>query len=112
MLKDNAIPTLFDHNRDKQLIKRTSTLARNEIAQKKQCCEEGFELYGKFENFEYEINSKEIKTTPETRNIETQTDIIYQLKSIQFNIQKDTEIYASQNEISENSDETGNELMT
>ena len=35
MLKDNAIPTLFDHNRDKQLIKRTSTLARNEIVQKK-----------------------------------------------------------------------------
>ena len=43
MLKDNAIPTLFDHNRDKQLIKRTSTLARNEIVQKKHWCEEGFE---------------------------------------------------------------------
>ena len=69
-------------------------------------------IWSKFENFEYEINSKEIKTIPETRNIETQTDIIYQLKSIQFNIQEDTEIYASQNEISENSDETGNELMT
>ena len=69
-------------------------------------------IWSKFENFEYEINSKEIKTISETRNIETQTDIIYQLKSIQFNIQKDTEIYASQNEISENSDETGNELMT
>ena len=69
-------------------------------------------IWSKFENFEYEINSKEIKTIPETRNIETQTDIIYQLKSIQFNIQKDIEIYASQNEISENSDETGNELMT
>ena len=69
-------------------------------------------IWSKFENFEYEINSKEIKTIPETRNIETQTDIIYQLKSIQFNIQEDTEIYASQNKISENSDETGNELMT
>ena len=33
------------------------------------------------------INSKEIQTTPETRNIETQTDIIYQEKSIRCNIQ-------------------------
>ena len=33
MLKDNAIPTLF--NKDKQLIKRKSVLSRNEIAPKK-----------------------------------------------------------------------------
>ena len=77
MLKDNAIPTLFNHNKDKQPIKRKSTLSRNEIGQKKQYCEEAFELYDKFEKFEYEINSKEIQTTPETRNIKTQTDIIY-----------------------------------
>ena len=77
MLKDNAIPTLFNHNKDKQPIKRKSTLSRNEIAQKKQYQEEAFELYDKFEKFEYEINSKEIQTTPETRNIKTQTDIIY-----------------------------------
>ena len=63
MLKDNAIPTLFDHNKDKQLIKKTSTLSRNEIAQKKQYCVEAFELYDKFEKFEYENNSKEIQTT-------------------------------------------------
>ena len=77
MLKDNAIPTLFNHNKDKQPIKRKSTLSRNKIAQKKQYCEEAFELYDTFEKFEYEINSKEIQTTPETRNIKTQTDIIY-----------------------------------
>ena len=82
MVKDNAIPTLFNHNRDKQPIKRRSTLSRNEIAQKKQYCEEAFELYDKFEKFEYKINSKDIQTTPETRTIETQTDIIYQEKSI------------------------------
>ena len=112
MLKDNAIPTLFDHNKDKQHIKRISTLSRNETAQKKQYCEEAFELYDKFEKYEYEINSKEIQTTPETRTIETQTDIIYQEKSIQCNIQKDTEMYASQNEMSVYSDESDNELMT
>ena len=111
MLKDNAIPTLFDHNKDKQPIKRRSTLSRNEIAQKKQYCEEALELYDKFEKFKYEINSKEIQMTPETRTIDTQTDIIYQGKSIQCNIQKDTEIYASQNEMSVYSDESDNESI-
>ena len=48
MLKDNVIPTLFDHKKDKQPIKRRSRLLRNKIAQKKQYCEEGFELYDKF----------------------------------------------------------------
>ena len=111
MIKDNAIPTLFDHNKDKQPIKRRSTLSRNEIAQKEQYCEQAFELYDKFEKFEYEINSKEIQTTPETRNIETQTDIIYQEKSIHCNIQKDTEMYASQKEMSVYSDESDNESI-
>ena len=74
-------------------------MSRNEIAQKKQYCEEAFELYDKFQKFEYKINNKEIQTTAETRNIETQTDVIYQEKSIQCNIQKDTEMYTSQNEM-------------
>ena len=52
MLKDNAIPILFDHNEDKQPIKRRNTLSRNEIAEKKQYCGEVFELYeNKFEKF-------------------------------------------------------------
>ena len=51
MLKNNVIPTLFDHNKDKQPIKRRSTLSRNEIAQKKQYYEETFELYDKFDKF-------------------------------------------------------------
>ena len=111
MLKDNAIPSLFDQNKDKQPIKRRSTLSRNEIAQKKQDCEEAIELYDKFEKSEYEVNSKEIQTTPETRTIDTQTDIIYQEKSIQCNIQKDTEMYASQNEMSVYSNESDNESI-
>ena len=85
-------------------------MSRNEIAQKEQYCEQAFELYDKFEKFEYEINSKEIQMTPETRNIETQTDI-YQEKSIQCNIQKDTEMYASQNEMSVYSHESVNESI-
>ena len=86
-------------------------MSRNEIAQKRQSCEEAFKLYDKFEKFEYEINSKEIQTTPETRTMETQTDIIYQEKSIQCNIQKDTEMYASQNEMSVYSGEIDNESI-
>ena len=102
MLKNNIIPTLFNHNKDKQPIKRRSTLLRNEIAQKKQYREEAFELYDKFQKFEYKINSKEIQTTPETRDQkyrDKNRHIIYQEKSIQCNIQKDTEMYASQNEM-------------
>ena len=86
-------------------------MSRNEIAKKKQYCEETFELYNRFEKFEYEIDSKEIQATPKTRTIETQTNIIYQEKSIQCNIQKDTEIYASQNEMSVYSDESDNESI-
>ena len=111
MLKDNAIPALCDHNKDKQTIKRITTMSRNKIAQKKQYCEEAFELYDKFEKFEYEINSKENQTTPETRTIESQTNIIYREKPIQCNIQKDTEMYASQNEMSVYSDESDNKSV-
>ena len=57
-------------------------MLRNEIAQKKQYCEEALELYDWFEKFEYKTNSKETQTIPETRNIETQSDTIYQEKSI------------------------------
>ena len=49
MLKDNAIPTLFDHKTDKQPIKRRSTLSKNKIAQKTKYYEEVFELFGKFD---------------------------------------------------------------
>ena len=49
--------------------------------------------------------------TTETRNIETQADTIYQEKSIQCNIQKDTEMYASQNEMSVYSDENDNKSI-
>ena len=49
--------------------------------------------------------------TPETRNIKTQTDIIYQEKIIQCNIQKDTEMYASQNEMSVYLDEGDKESI-
>ena len=86
-------------------------MLRNEIAKNKEYCGEAFELYGKFEKFEYEINSKDIQTIPDNRSIETQTDIIYQEKSIQCNIQKDTGMYGSQNEISAYSDENDNKSV-
>ena len=51
MLKDSAIPTLFDHNKRKQPIKRRNTLLTNEITGKKQYCWEVFELNDKFDKF-------------------------------------------------------------
>ena len=67
MIYDNAIPTLFNYNKDKQPIKRRSTLLRNEITEKKHYCQDAFELYDNFNKFEHEINSKEIQTVPETK---------------------------------------------
>ena len=65
MLKDNAIPILFDHDKDNQPITRRSTFSRNEIAQKKQYCEEAFELYDKFEKLQYEIKYVKKSRQPE-----------------------------------------------
>ena len=69
MLKDNARPILFDHGKDNQPITRISTFSRNEIVQKKQYCEEAFELYDKFEKFEYEI--KYVKKSRQPQRPET-----------------------------------------
>ena len=99
ILKINNLLKEEAHCQGMKLHRKSSTLRKH------------FELYDNFEIFECEINSKEIQTTPEIRNIETQTDIIYQEKSIQCNIQKDTEMYASQNEMSVYSDESDDESI-
>ena len=47
LLKDDTIPTLFDHNEDKQPFKRKTSCARLEIVNKKQLCKETFERDGR-----------------------------------------------------------------
>ena len=44
LLKDDAIPTLFDCNKDKLPLKRNVSCAQLEIVNEKQLCEETFEL--------------------------------------------------------------------
>ena len=74
-MKDDAVPTLFDYNRDKQPSKRKNSCARMEVGNKKQLCEDAFERYDQWDRFEIEVNSKGIQTSPEMTTIGTQTDI-------------------------------------
>ena len=75
MLKDDAIATLFDFNKDKQLSKCKTSCARLEIVNKKQLREEAFEHYDRWQNLETEINSKGVHTNQKMTSIGTQTDI-------------------------------------
>ena len=74
-MKDDAIATLFDFNKDKQLSKCKTSCARLEIVNKKQLREEAFEHYDRWQNLETEINSKGVHTNQKMTSIGTQTDI-------------------------------------
>ena len=63
LLKDDAVPTLFDYNKDKEPSKRKTSCARLKIVNKKKFCEEAFEHYYRWENLEMEINSKKFRLT-------------------------------------------------
>ena len=65
LLKDDAIPTLFDYNRDKQSSKRKTSCGRLEIVNMNQLCGEAFEHYDRWENLEMEINSKGVQAKQE-----------------------------------------------
>ena len=69
-MKDDAIATLFDFNKDKQLSKCKTSCARLEIVR-----EEAFEHYDRWQNLETEINSKGVHTNQKMTSIGTQTDI-------------------------------------
>ena len=47
ILKDNAVPTIFDHNKDKQPLKRRTSLGREQSSTQIQLPENAFEHYGK-----------------------------------------------------------------
>lgn len=71
MLIDDAIPTLFEHNKDKQPQKRKSSVMREETSKKRQLCEEAFQHDELVQIFEIDCNTKE-----------TQTDIIFEETSV------------------------------
>ena len=74
-MKEDAIPTLFDYNKDKQPTKRKTSCAQLEVVTKKQLYEESFGHYGGREHLEMEINNKGVQTNQEMTSIGTQDEI-------------------------------------
>ena len=62
LLKDDAIPTLFAHNADKQPAKRKFSILREHERAKRQHCEDAFLHSEQVERFEFEYNTKETQT--------------------------------------------------
>ena len=62
MLNDDAIPTLFDHNKDKQSQKRKSSVMREETNTKRQLCEQAIQHDELVQSFEFDCNTKETQT--------------------------------------------------
>ena len=62
MLNDDAIPTLFDHNKDKQPQKRKSSVMREETNTQRQLCEQAIQHDELVQSFEFDCNTKETQT--------------------------------------------------
>ena len=73
LLKDDAVSTIFDHNKDKRPLKRRTSLGREQSSTQIQLRENAFEHYGKCQKFEQELNTKSTQTTKEVGTISTQT---------------------------------------
>ena len=73
LLKDDAVSTIFDHNKDKRPLKRRTSLGREQSSTQIQLRENAFEHYGKCQTFEQELNTKSTQTTKEVGTISTQT---------------------------------------
>ena len=73
LLKDDAVPTIFDHNKDKRPLKRRTSLGRVQSSMQIQLRENAFKHYGKCQKFEEELNTKSTQTTKEVGAISTQT---------------------------------------
>ena len=78
LLKNDAVPTLFDHNKEKQQPKRKSSEKRADEKAKRQFREDAIQHYEQVEDFECELNTKETQTEPirnETRDFGIQCKI-------------------------------------
>ena len=62
LLKDDAVPTLFEHNAGKQNQKQKASVKREEQATKKQLCEGAIAHHSNWEEHEKEMNTKEVQT--------------------------------------------------
>ena len=69
--KDDAVPTIFDHNKDKRPLKRRTSLGREQSSTQIQLRENAFEHYGKYQKFEQELNTKSTQTTKEVGHLHT-----------------------------------------
>ena len=65
LLKDDAVPTLFTHNKDKQPQKCKSSELREEASAKRQLREDAVENHKLFQRFDFKCNTKGIKTVGE-----------------------------------------------
>ena len=81
LLKDDTIPTIFDYKKDKQPSRCKTNCAQLEIVNKKQLCEEAFDHYDQWRNFDMEIN-RSAQTNQEMTGIGTQTDILHLVFSL------------------------------
>ena len=61
LLKDDAVPTIFDHHKDKRPLKRRTSLGHEQSSTQIQLRENAFEHYGKCQKFEQELNMKSLK---------------------------------------------------
>ena len=58
MLKEDAVPTIFAYNANKQQSKRRASVLREEAVTKKKVCDYAFMHNELVQNFEFEIKTK------------------------------------------------------
>ena len=111
LLKDDAIPTIFAHNSNKQPQKRKLSVLREEARAKRQLCEEAVIHQEQVDIFEFECNTKGTQTEMTLEDLYFQSKA---LKKVDFGVQcfiedSDEQQHATLNDIEterENCDES------
>lgn len=106
LLKDDAVPTLFDYNKNKQPQKRKSSELREKVKAKRQLCEEAVQHHELIQSFEFECNTKETQTetiTPKMVDVGVQCKIDLELP-LPISLSDDSESDESKDEANENDD--------
>lgn len=94
MLKAEAVPTLFEYNQNKQPNKRKASESREKASSKRQLCEEAIHHQELVESFDFECNTKETQTVPQTTPLKVEIGI--QCTILQhYNDEKETPILLS-----------------
>ena len=82
LLKDDAVPTIFAHNSNKQPTKRRSSILREESRAKRILCEEAVSHQEAVYNFEFEYNTKGTQT-----EVTFEDTLHNQSKKVDFGVQ-------------------------